>query len=150
MHNLASIAVDLGDNEEARRMFDDVLAIQRRNENVSGIGIALLNRGATNHALGHHAAARRDFEEAQACLAEVGFPAHVARTKQGLAACAASQGDFEEAARLMGRATRELEELGVPDGEFGVLMNAETVERAREALGDDAYGAAYAAGRESD
>ena len=148
--NLAGIALDLGDNEEARTMFDDVLAIYRRNDNVSGIGTVLLNRGAANHALGQHDAARRDFEEAQACLAEVGFTAHVARAKQGLAACAATRGNFEEAARLMGRATRELEELGVPDGQFGVLMNAETVERAREALGDDAYGAAYAAGREAD
>jgi predicted ATPase/DNA-binding SARP family transcriptional activator len=145
--NLAGIALDLGDNEEARRMLDDVLVIHRRNENVSGIGFALLNRGVANHALGRHDAARRDFEEAQVCLAEVGFTAHVARTKQGLAAFAASQGDFEEAARLMGLATRELDELGVPDGQFGVLMNAETVERAREALGDEAFEAAYAAGR---
>ena len=148
--NLATIALDLGDNGEARRMLDDVLAIHRRNENVAGIGGALLNRGAANYGLGQHDASRRDFEEAQLCFEELGFSAHVARTRQGLAAYAASQGSFEEAARLMGRATRELEELGVPDGQFGDLMNAATVERAREALGDDAYTAAYAAGLEVD
>ena len=75
--------------------------------------------------------------------------AHLARVKQGLAAFEASEGRFEEAARLLGQAKRELEDLGNPDDSFGSVMNAETVERVRAAIGDEAYEAAYAAGRES-
>jgi tetratricopeptide (TPR) repeat protein len=146
--NLAGIALDLGDNDVARAMFDDVLAIHRRDENVAGVGFALLNRGVANYGLADYESARRDFEEAATCFEETGFRAHVARSRQGLAGYAASQGRFEEAARLMGQAVRELEELGVPDGQFGVEMNAATVERARAALGDEAYDAAYVAGRE--
>jgi predicted ATPase/DNA-binding SARP family transcriptional activator len=146
--NLAGIALDLGENDVARAMFDDVLAIHRRDENVAGIGFALLNRGVANYGLAEYESARRDFEEAQSCFEEAGFGAQVAHARQGLAASAAAEGAFTDAARLMGQAVRELEDLGVPDGEFGVDMNAATVEQARLALGDAAYDAAYAAGRE--
>ena len=42
----------------------------------------------------------------------------------------------------------ELDDLGIRDGDFGSLMNAETAELARDALGEEAYRAAYASGRE--
>ena len=129
-------------------MLDDVLAIHRRNENVAGTGFALLNRGVANYALGDHEASRRDFEEARACFEEVGIRAHLARVKQGLAAYEASEGRFEEAARLLGRAKQELEDVGNPDDDFGSGMTAETVERARKALGDEAYQSAFVAGRD--
>jgi tetratricopeptide (TPR) repeat protein len=72
--NIAAIALDLGQNGEARAMLDDVLAIHRRNENVAGIGFALLNRGVANYGLGDHEASRRDFEEARECFEEIGMP----------------------------------------------------------------------------
>ena len=40
-------------------MFEDVLAIHRRNENVEGIGTALLNLGVVHYALGEHEASLR-------------------------------------------------------------------------------------------
>jgi len=39
----------------------------------------------------------------------------------------------------------ELDDLGIRDDDFGSLMNAETAELA---LGEEAYRAAYASGRE--
>ena len=50
--------------------------------------------------------------------------------------------------RLLGYATSELDDLGIRDDDFGSLMNAETAELARAALGEEAYRAAYASGRE--
>ena len=147
--NIANIALDSGRYEEARAMLTDVLAIHRQDENVAGIGFALLNRGVASYGLDDYEASRRDFEEAQACFEEIGMLAHLAHAKQGLAAYEASEGRFEEAARLLGEAKRELEDVGSPDDDFGGVMNAETVERVREAIGDEAYEAAYAAGRES-
>ena len=116
----ACIALDDGDHAEAQIMFEDVLAIHRRNENVEGIGTALLNLGVVHYALGEHEASLRDFEEARACFEEVGFRAHVAHAVQGLAACAASEGRFEEAARLLGQARGELDEIGVAGGRLRV------------------------------
>ena len=146
--NIAAIALDLGQNGEARAMLDDVLAIHRRNENVAGIGFALLNRGVANYGLGDHEASRRDFEEARACFEEIGMRAHLAHVRQGLAAFEASRGRFEEAARLLGQAKQELDDVGSREDDFGSVMNAETAERAREALGDEAYQVAFVAGRD--
>jgi len=146
--NLGVIALDEEDYPEAQVMFEDVLAIHRRNENVEGIGTALLNLGVVHYALGTHEASLRAFEEARECFEEVGFRAHVAHTFQGFAAFAAGEGRFEDAARLLGQARGELDEIGAPEGDFAQDMVAWTKDRAREALGEDAFDAAYAAGRE--
>jgi len=146
--NLGVVALDDGDLAEARTMFEDVLAIHRRNGSVEGIGTALLNLGVVHHALGEHEASLRAFDEARDCFEEVGFRAHVAHAVQGFAAFAASEGRFEDAARLLGHARGELDEIGAPEGDFGGDMVELTKERAREALGEEAFEAAYAAGWE--
>jgi predicted ATPase/DNA-binding SARP family transcriptional activator len=147
--NLGVIALDEGDYPEAQAMFEDVLAIHRRNESVEGIGTALLNLGVVHYALGEYEASLRAFEEARKCFEEVGFRAHVAHAFQGFAAYAASEGRFEDAARLLGQARGELDEIGAPEGDFAQNMVDWTKEQARAALGDDAFEAAYAAGHES-
>ena len=147
--NLGAVAVDEADYPEAQAMFEDVLVIHRRNENVEGIGIALLNLGVVHYALGEHEASLRDFKEARECFEEVGFRAHIAHALQGIAAFAASEGRFEDATRLLGQARVELDEIGAPEGDFGVDMVAWTKEAARAALGEEAFEAAYAEGRES-
>ncbi|HET8968605.1 MAG TPA: BTAD domain-containing putative transcriptional regulator [Gaiellaceae bacterium] len=147
--NLGAVALDEADYPEAQAMFEDVLAIHRRNENVEGIGFALLNLGVVYYALGEHQASLRAFEEARECFEKVGFRAHVAHALQGLAAYAATDGRFEDAARLLGQARRDLDEIGAPEGDFGGDMVVLAKEHAQEALGDEAFEAAYTAGRES-
>jgi non-specific serine/threonine protein kinase len=146
--NLGVVALDDGELPEARAMFEDVLAIHRRKENIEGIGTALLNLGVVHHALGEHEASLRAFEEARDCFEEVGFRAHVAHALQGFAAYAASEGRFEEAARLLGQARRELDEIGAPEGDFASEIVERTKEQAREALGDELFEASYDAGVE--
>ncbi|HYI75140.1 MAG TPA: BTAD domain-containing putative transcriptional regulator [Gaiellaceae bacterium] len=145
--NLGTLALDDADYPEAQLMFDDVLAIHRRNENVEGIGTALLNLGVVHYALGEHDASLRAFEEARDCFEEVGFRAHVAHAVQGFAAFAASEGRFDDAARLLGEARGELDEIGAPEGDFASEMVAWTKDRAREALGEEAFESAFAGGR---
>ena len=145
--NLGVIALDEGDLAEAQLMFEDVLAIQRQNENLEGIGFALLNLGVVHYALGEHQASVSAFEEALVCFEEVGFRAHVAHALQGLAAYAAHEGRFDDAARLLGQARGELDEIGVPEGDFAEGMVDPTKEQARAALGEAGFEAAYAAGR---
>lgn len=65
---------------------------------------------------------------------------------QGLAAAEASEARFESAARLLGEARRELDEVGSPEDGFADEMIESVKVRSREALGDEAFEAAYAEG----
>jgi tetratricopeptide (TPR) repeat protein len=144
--NLGLVALDSGDHESALTLFEDVLASHRRTENVEGIGFALLNLGLVHRALGDHDASRRDFEEAHACFETRGFRANLAYALQGLAAAEASDARFENAARLLGEARRELDEVGSPSDKFAPELISRTEAQARAALGDAAFEAAYGAG----
>jgi hypothetical protein len=77
----------------------------------------------------------------------IGFRAHVAHALQGLAAYDASEGRHEDAARRLGSARAVLDDVGSPEGDFAGDMVAWVRERAREALGDEAFEAAYEEGR---
>ncbi len=144
--NLAIVALDSGDAEEARTLLQDVLASHRSADNVQGMGFALLNLGVAHHALGDHEASLEAFQEAEERFDAVGFRAHVAHAVQGTAAFEASKERFENAARLLGSARAELDEIGSPEDDFAGDMVAWTKQRAREVMGDEAFEAAYAAG----
>ncbi|MBA2742147.1 MAG: tetratricopeptide repeat protein, partial [Actinobacteria bacterium] len=144
--NLAIVALDSGEPEEAKALLEDVLDHHRAAGNVQGMGFALLNLGVAHHALGDHKGSLQVFQEARDRFEAVGFRAHVAHATQGFAAFEASEGRFERAARLLGSARVELDETGSPENDFAGEMVAWTKQRAREALGDEAFEAAYAAG----
>ena len=146
--NLGVLALDEGEVEEARSLFEDVLAYHRRTENVSGIGFALINLGVVHHVVGDHEASLRAFQEAHDRFEEVGFRVQVARAVQGLAAYEASAGRYEEAARLLGKARGELDDVGSTETEFAAEIVAWTKQQVREGIGDEAFEAAYAAGRD--
>jgi predicted ATPase/DNA-binding SARP family transcriptional activator len=148
--NLGIVALDSGEYEEARGLFEDVLARHRRAENDAGIGFALINLGVVHHALGDHEASVAAFREAGERFGRVGFRAHVAHALQGLAAYEASEGRFQESAYLLGRARSELDEVGAPETDFAADMVGWTKERAVEALGAEAFEAGYDAGRRGD
>lgn len=145
--NLGIVALDSGDYEEARALFDNVLDHHRRAGNDEGIGFAQINLGVVYHALGDHRASQEAFREGGEHFGRVGFRAHVAHALQGFAAFEASEGRFEEAARLLGRARRELDEVGASEHEFAADMVAWTKEQGAAALGAEGFEAAYAAGR---
>lgn len=60
-----------------------------------------------------------------------------------LAAFEAPHSHFEEAARLLGRARRELDDIGSPWAGFAADLIAATEAQARAALGDDAFEGAF-------
>ena len=147
--NLGIVAFDLGEFEEARELLEDVLASHRRAETPAGIGFALANLGLVRYELGEHEGSRLAFEEARTCFEQVAMRQQVAYTLQGLAAAEAHESRFEEAARLLGEARRELDDIGSPEEKFAAVLIEETKERARAALGDEAFEAAYAVVREA-
>jgi tetratricopeptide (TPR) repeat protein len=146
--NLGIVALDSAEYEEARSLFEDVLDYHRRTENDQGIGFALINLGVVHHALGDHLASLDAFREARERFDLVGFRAHVSHALQGFAAFEASEGRFPEAARLLGRARRELDEIGASETDFAAGMVAWTKQVAVDALGAGGFEAAYAAGRD--
>lgn len=100
------------------------------------------------HELGQHETSRRLFEEARERFEELGFRAHVAHALQGIAAADASDGHFESAARLMGQARRELDQIGARADDFGAGMLTWTRQQARAALGVERFSAAFDARRQ--
>ena len=143
--NLGIVAMDSGDNQAAVALFEEVLAIHRRNDNPAGIGFALLNLGLVHHRLGDRARAEESFEEARVAFTEVGFRALVAHALQGLAACAAASGRYDDAAGLLGQAAAELGEIVYSEEDFPLLAS-QAEGQARRALGNEAFEAAYASG----
>jgi predicted ATPase/DNA-binding SARP family transcriptional activator len=148
MLNLGIVALDLGELEEAEALFEEVLASHRRNDRPAGIGFALVNLGLVRYELGDHVGSRLAFEEARARFEQVGMRQQVAYTLQGLAAAEAHEARFDEAARLLAEARRELDDIGAPEETFAPQLLEVTKRRVRAALGDEAFEAAYAAGRE--
>jgi predicted ATPase/DNA-binding SARP family transcriptional activator len=141
--NLGLVALSCGEREEAAALFEEVLASHRRNDNPIGMGFAHLNLGIARHAMGDHRVARQDFELAHALFEETGFPQQAAYALQGLAACAAGDSHHEEAARLLGRAHRELDRIGAPWDAATAEMIAATEASARAALGDEGFATAF-------
>lgn len=141
--NLGLVALDLGEFEEAQELLEDVLASHRRAERPAGIGFALANLGLVRWSLGDHEGSRLAFEEARTSFEQVAMRQQVAYTLQGLAAAEARESRFEEAARLLGEARRELDDIGSPEETFAAVLIEETKARARAALGDEAFEAAY-------
>jgi predicted ATPase len=148
--NLGCVALDLGDHEEAIPLFEDVLASHRRHERPAGIGYALLNLGLAHYELGDHQTSRAEFEEALECFAEAGLREQHAMALQGLAAAEAHDSRFESAAHLLAEARKELDDIGALEGAFAGEMVESAKQRAREALGDEAFDAAYAQGLAGD
>ena len=143
--NLGVLELDSGNHETATRLFQDVLAARRKDNNRVGMGFALLNLGLVRYELGEHLASERDFAEARSYFEEAGLRVQLAYALQGLAAAEASRGHFEEAASLLGKARHELDSFGSPEDGFAPEMVAWTKERAQSALGDQSFAAAHAA-----
>jgi predicted ATPase/DNA-binding SARP family transcriptional activator len=144
--NLANLELEAGEFEAAATLLEDAVAIRRRPGQFAELGTALLNLGLARYRLGEHERAQASFEEARESFAGIGFEAHVAHARQGLAACAAATGRFDEAAALLGRAAAELAELGWSDDDFDPTLAAEVEAGTRRALGDVAFDETYAVG----
>jgi tetratricopeptide (TPR) repeat protein len=147
--NLACVALDAGDLDDAETLFQEVHAYHRRaGAPDEGIGFALLNLGLTAQRRGRVEDARARFSGALEAFTRIGFRQQVGHALQGLAAVAAIAGDASEAARLLGSADALLADVGA--GALDGAMVDETALASRARLGEDAYAAAYAAGRTSE
>jgi predicted ATPase/class 3 adenylate cyclase len=144
LNNLAAIAGTTGETETAERLYLESHALALEGGSSLYAAIALENLGALLRNRGDDAAAAARFGEAVRHYREAGDVQGIGTSLHALAELAARDGRVREAATLLGvvaRYTAHHPELALPA--------LETAARpVREALGDDAFAAAWAAGQE--
>jgi tetratricopeptide (TPR) repeat protein len=147
VNNLGSIASSRGDHERALELYEEVLEINRDGSDRYLVALALSNLGATTFALGDVARAHDLLRDGLAAAREIGQVDLIIGGFTDLAGVYARE-DPARAVRLLGRADALREETASRDDDpVERRLRDETGAGLRERLGEDAYAAAYAAGR---
>lgn len=136
--------LDGGRLDEARALFQEVLAYREVEGSTEGIGFARLNLGDTEFDAGNLAIAEAHFRAAAEAFRSVGFHTRHGNSLQGLAAVEAATGRHAEAARHLGAAASLLAAAGWSADGTALAPIAEA--EARQALGDAAFAQLYMAG----
>jgi len=147
LNNLGNVAKEQGDYAEARVLYEESLAILRELGDKSGIAYSLSNLGNVAWRQGDVAAARALHDESLAIRRELGDKLGIAYTLEGMAALAAGQGQNERAARLWVTAEVLREAIHSPLSPKEKEAHDRKVATARASLGEEAFAAAWEAGR---
>jgi predicted ATPase len=110
-HDLAVVALNEGNCDEARRLLEESVAIARSRDDNDMIARSTADLGQAALRLGQREEAIQLFRESLRCGREVGAPDVVAADLTGLAAAIADR-DAVQAARLLGTADATIAELG--------------------------------------
>lgn len=145
--NLADVACFQKDYILARVAIKESLAIRRELDDKLGVGISLHSLGNITFAQGNYETAYRIQIESLTLIKHLGYQRGIACTLEGLAWPARASGRFERATHLAGAAATLREHIGAPVA----LNEKEEYEHRladlREALGEEQFAAAWAAGR---
>jgi non-specific serine/threonine protein kinase len=131
------------EGETAQHLFEEALTLNRERGDRAGVAINLSNLGMTSIALGSGDRARDMLREGFSIAADIGSKRVGIAHLDGASELAVFSGAWNLAARLHGAAEAQRERIGhhpEPGGEL-------SIERAREALGADAFAAAESEGR---
>jgi predicted ATPase/class 3 adenylate cyclase/Tfp pilus assembly protein PilF len=144
--NMGIIAHELGDYEGARLLYEESRLIQKELGDRPSLAVSLLHLGVVALQQGQNAQAGRFFRESIALFRELKNSVGIAECLSELAGSAGARGQAEQAARLWG-ATEALRE-SAGSGPGATDPGEESRKAAvREALGPEAFAAAWAAGR---
>ena len=143
---LGSVARCQGDRRLARALLEESLLLFRDTATKAGVGAALLNLAALERDGGEASPAAAHFLEALATFQEVG------RVRDAAACLVAASRLLvptrpAEAARLTAAGAAQHERIGAAMDAPTSDDHVETTRRARAALGDDAFAAAWSAGQ---
>jgi predicted ATPase/class 3 adenylate cyclase len=144
---LGNVAVYKGDLVWAAAAFTEALALARQVGDRRNIALCLLNLGWVARKRGVLAQAAAQYREALVMFQELGDPRRYAEALEELAATAGAAGQGERAARGLGAAAALRETIGVPLPPDEWADMEEAVAPARAAVGEDAWAAAFAAGK---
>ena len=145
--NLAEISFRARDLDDARSLWEGVVAWHEQRSAPENSVFALLGLAAIAYAEDDLDEADRRFERARRLAGSAGYTQLAGHAHVGLAAVAAGRGEHARAAGLLGRADALFDEAAGPSAEFDPALAAGAEAAARAGLGDAAYEIAYAAGR---
>ncbi|HEX5992547.1 MAG TPA: tetratricopeptide repeat protein [Thermomicrobiales bacterium] len=142
LNNLGEAASSLGDAETAMGLFRESHSLALEGGNRLYAAIAMENLAALTRLRGENRVAQSRFREALLLYHAVGDKRGIASCLSGLAATAAAQERVEEAAALLGAASRIFD----AHDALGVSDLAEAVTLLRSTMGDEAFEAAWQSG----
>jgi non-specific serine/threonine protein kinase len=143
---LGLVAYEQGDIDGAAGRFEEALRTFRAAGNTYGSGLTLVNLAKVTRARGEYDRAAALFCEGLRALWEQGDRVGVVGCLRGLARVAALQRRFEQAARLLAAAEALREAIGAAPVQHRDRHDR-TVATVHAALGEEAFAAAWAAGR---
>ncbi len=141
LNNLGVVALDRGALDRAHGYFDECLELFREVGDTRGVAVSLGNLGEVAYRQGDLRRAATRNHESVRVFVDLDEPPGVLYCIHALARVAAVEGSLERAARLAGATASLAERTGnAPPRDDGVLA------RARDALGEEAWHAAFATG----
>ncbi len=145
LFNLGQMARRAGDYAQAQRLLTESLELDRQiGLKAPGSGAELARLAAD---VGNYAQARRWFEESLRTHHEIGQPLHIAEDLEALAHLARQQSDWQRATRLWATVQTLRAVIGSPLSPDAREDYVRDVAAVREALGEEAFAAAWAEGR---
>jgi predicted ATPase/DNA-binding SARP family transcriptional activator len=133
LNNLGDLALSTGDYERAGPLFEESHALLRSRGDTANIARSLFNLGAVDLMLGAHGAADARFRESVELARAADDKEDLAWCLEGFAALAASEGDGERAATLLGAAGALLARIGADHKPFERRLHESTEAAARAA-----------------
>jgi hypothetical protein len=147
LNDLGVLAVSQGDLERGTASFEEALALYRQDGDRRGTALCLQNLGGVARRRGEVVQAEALGREGLVLLRDLGNLRGCTEGLELLASIAGTAGQGERAARLLGAAAAQRETLGTPQPPQEQVEVEQAVAAARAALGEEAWAAAYAAGR---
>ena len=147
LNNLGNVIKDQGDYAAARSLFEECLAICRESGIRQGIAFPLNHLGTLAFHQGDYASARSLYEESLSIRRELGDKWGIVYSLEAFARLNLQENRSEQAAALWGAAQRLRKEIGFPLPPDEQDEYDRAVAAAREALGEEAFAAAWEEGR---
>lgn len=146
LNNLGDLALSTGDYRRAGPLFEESHALLRSRGDTANIARSLFNLGAVDLMLGASGAADARFRESLELARSADDKEDLAWCLEGFAALAASEGDGERAATLLGAAGALLARIGADYKPFERRLHESTESAARAACDPDAFATAIEQG----
>ncbi len=139
--NLATLSLELGDLDAARAQYQEALELNRARGDGEGIAMNELHIGIVEASAGRLEEARVLLARALAVYVSVGFHQYAAECLETASIVANGENTPEEAAFLLGLATRLRDEASAPPVPTLARIREREADVARSALGLDRFGA---------
>jgi tetratricopeptide (TPR) repeat protein len=145
--NLGSSAFETGDLERAERHFREALALNHARGDVEGVAMNELHLAMCRSTGGDPDAARSLLVRALRTYRDLGFLQYAAECLESALLVSDAAGDHAATARLLGASDAMRGRAGSPPVPFLRRLRERQADRSRGAIGDTAFGVAFAEGR---